>query len=71
MWMLGKLGFFVVPSCQLQDSLKKKKKRNFKFHVVVYAFNPSALEAETSRSLEFEARLVYIESSRTIMTISL
>jgi hypothetical protein len=36
--------------------------------VVVHAFNPSTGEAETGRSLELEARLIYRVSSRTART---
>ena len=36
--------------------------------MVVHAFNPSTGEAETGRSLELEARLIYRVSSRTART---
>jgi hypothetical protein len=42
-----------------------KRKKRFSQVVVVHTFNPSSQEAEESRSLEFEASLVYRGSSRT------
>ena len=38
--------------------------------VAAHAFNPSTREAEAGRSREFNARLVYRESSRTTRTVA-
>lgn len=59
----------VLPAPGFFKKEKRKKKNFFKFRVVVHAFNPSTLEAETSRSLEFEARLVYIVIGQSWLSV--
>jgi len=49
----------------------KKLNNIFKYsqHGIIFAFNPSALEAEASESLEFKVSLNYIENSRPAATL--